>query len=55
MGARLMTLVLMRWTHVSDRAFRVLSRMATTALDEPVTVAAPGVRRHARAAWIPAV
>lgn len=35
MGARLVTLVLMRWPHVSDRAFRVLVRMAHTALDEP--------------------
>ena len=34
MGARLVSLVLVRWTHVSDRAFRVLVRMALTALDE---------------------
>src|SRR5947207_15797767 len=34
-GAALMTYVLMRWTHVSDGAFRVLTRMAVTALDEP--------------------
>jgi hypothetical protein len=35
LGAALIALVLMRWTHVSDGAFRVLSRMALTALDEP--------------------
>lgn len=35
MGARLVSQVLARWTHVSDRAFRVLVRMALTALDEP--------------------
>jgi hypothetical protein len=35
MGARLMSLVLSRWTFVSSRAFRVLVRMAHTALDEP--------------------
>lgn len=35
MGSRLVSLVLARWTHVSDRAFRVLVRMAHTALDEP--------------------
>lgn len=35
MGARLVQLALMRWSHVSDRAFRVLVRMALTALDEP--------------------
>jgi hypothetical protein len=35
MGATLVTEVLARWTHVSDRAFRVLVRMAVTALDEP--------------------
>lgn len=34
-GSRLVSLVLARWTHVSDRAFRVLVRMAHTALDEP--------------------
>lgn len=34
MGARLVSLVLNRWTHLSDRAFRVLIRMALTALDE---------------------
>lgn len=35
MGARLVSLALARWTHVSDRAFRLLVRMALTALDEP--------------------
>lgn len=35
MGASLVAQVLARWTHVSDRAFRVLVRMAVTALDKP--------------------
>ncbi|MGW9196075.1 hypothetical protein [Micromonospora chersina] len=35
MGARLVSLALVRWSYVSDRAFRVLVRMALTALDEP--------------------
>ncbi|MEU4590067.1 hypothetical protein [Micromonospora aurantiaca (nom. illeg.)] len=35
MGARLVSLVLARWTHLSDRAFRVVVKMAHTALDEP--------------------
>jgi len=36
MGARLVGLALTRWApHISDRAFRVLVRMALTALDEP--------------------
>lgn len=35
MGANLVAQVLTRWTHVSDRAFRVLVRMALTALDKP--------------------
>lgn len=34
MGARLVTVVLMRWTNLSDIEFRVLVRMAHTALDE---------------------
>jgi hypothetical protein len=34
-GARLVSQVLARWTHVSDRAFRILVRMALSALDEP--------------------
>lgn len=33
MGASLVGAVLARWTHVSDTAFRVLTRMALTALD----------------------
>ncbi|MBB5868561.1 hypothetical protein F4553_001940 [Allocatelliglobosispora scoriae] len=33
MGARLVTEALMSWTHLTDRAFRVLIRMAHTALD----------------------
>lgn len=41
MGARLVTLVLARWTHVSDRGFRLLVRMAHTALDEPGAGGAP--------------
>ncbi|MBM0275350.1 hypothetical protein [Micromonospora tarensis] len=35
MGARLVSLVLARWTHLPDRAFRVVVKMAHTALDEP--------------------
>lgn len=35
MGATLVTQALAHWTHVSDRAFRVLIRMAVTALDTP--------------------
>lgn len=35
MGAELVGQVLAHWTHVSDRAFRVLVRMALTALDKP--------------------
>lgn len=35
MGANLVTQVLAQWTHLSDRAFRVLVRMAVTALDKP--------------------
>jgi len=35
MGANLVGRVLANWTHVSDRAFRVLVRMAHTALDHP--------------------
>jgi hypothetical protein len=33
-GARLVTFVLMRWTHLADTEFRLLVRMAHTALDE---------------------
>lgn len=35
MGANLVTQVLAHWTNLSDRAFRVLVRMAVTALDTP--------------------
>jgi hypothetical protein len=35
MGASLVVQVLASWSHVSDRAFRVLVRMAVTALDKP--------------------
>jgi hypothetical protein len=34
-GAELVSLALAHWTHVSDRAFRVLIRMSLTALDKP--------------------
>ncbi|MFF0721321.1 hypothetical protein [Micromonospora sp. NPDC003816] len=34
MGARLVSLVLARWAHLPDRAFRVVVKMAHTALDE---------------------
>jgi hypothetical protein len=35
MGASLVGAAFARWTHVSDTAFRVLIRMALTALDSP--------------------
>lgn len=35
MGANLVMQVFASWTHLSDRAFRVLVRMAVTALDNP--------------------
>lgn len=35
MGATLVGKVLTHWTHITDRAFRVLVRMAVTALDKP--------------------
>lgn len=35
MGASLVVQVLASWSHLSDRAFRVLVRMAVTALDKP--------------------
>lgn len=35
MGASLVVQVLVSWSHLSDRAFRVLVRMAVTALDKP--------------------
>lgn len=35
MGASLVVQVLANWSHLSDRAFRVLVRMAVTALDKP--------------------
>lgn len=35
MGASLVGAVLARWTHVSDTAFRILTRMALTSLDNP--------------------
>jgi hypothetical protein len=35
MGAQLVNKALAHWTHVSDRAFRLLIRMAVTALDKP--------------------
>jgi hypothetical protein len=42
-GARLVSLALARWTHVSDRAFRLLVRMALTALDESSKGAPAGI------------
>ncbi|MEU4578951.1 hypothetical protein [Nonomuraea sp. NPDC023979] len=35
MGAQLVAAVLANWTHVSDVEFRILVRMALTALDHP--------------------
>lgn len=35
MGAQLVAAVLANWTHVSDIEFRILVRMALTALDHP--------------------
>lgn len=43
MGARLVSLALARWSHVSDRAFRVLVRMALTALDDPTPGSGAGL------------
>ena len=43
MGARLVSLALARWSYVSDRAFRVLVRMALTALDDPKPDTPPGL------------
>ncbi|GAA3767231.1 hypothetical protein ACFQ0G_26920 [Streptomyces chiangmaiensis] len=34
MGAQLVALVLASWTHLNDTAFRILVRMALTALDK---------------------
>lgn len=48
MGAHLVGFVLTRWTHVSDRAFRVLVRMAHTALDKPKEGQPAGVYRGGR-------
>lgn len=48
MGANLVTQVLAHWTHVSDRAFRVLVRMAVTALDNPTPKQPAGIYRAGR-------
>lgn len=48
MGASLVAEVLARWTHVSDRAFRVLVRMALTALDNPKPGQPAGIYRGGR-------
>ncbi|HEU4422110.1 MAG TPA: hypothetical protein VFR67_06165 [Pilimelia sp.] len=42
MGAQLVSLVMKRWTRISDTAFRVLVKMALTALDEPTDTRAAG-------------
>ena len=43
MGAQLVAEVLARWTHLADRPFRVLVRMALTALDRPTAEVPAGV------------
>lgn len=48
MGANLVTQVLAHWTHVSDRAFRVLIRMAVTALDNPTPKQPANIYRAGR-------
>lgn len=48
MGANLVTQVLASWTHVSDRAFRVLVRMAVTALDNPTPKQPAAIYRAGR-------
>lgn len=48
MGANLVTQVLAHWTHVSDRAFRVLVRMAVTALDSPSKGQSAGIYHGGR-------
>jgi hypothetical protein len=48
MGANLVTQVLAHWTHVSDRAFRVLVRMAVTALDNSTPKQPAGIYRAGR-------
>lgn len=48
MGANLVTQVLAHWTHVSDRAFRVLVRMAVTALDNPTPKQPANIYRAGR-------
>jgi hypothetical protein len=47
-GANLVTQVLAHWTHVSDRAFRVLVRMAVTALDNPTPKQPANIYRAGR-------
>lgn len=48
MGATLVTQALAHWSHVSDRAFRVLIRMAVTAYDQPHKGNPPSIYRHGR-------
>lgn len=48
MGANLVMQVFAGWTHVSDRAFRVLVRMAVTALDNPGKGQAAGIYHGGR-------
>jgi hypothetical protein len=43
MGGHLVKLVTTRWSHISDRAFRVLTVMAVTALDAPTDSCEAGV------------
>lgn len=48
MGASLVIQVFASWTHLSDRAFRVLVRMAVTALDTPSKGQSAGIYRGGR-------
>jgi hypothetical protein len=48
MGAQMVAQVLACWTDVSDRAFRVLVRMALTALDKPQNGHSAGIYRGGR-------
>lgn len=48
MGANLVAQVLAHWTHVSDRAFRVLVRMAVTALDKEMNGNPPNIYHAGR-------
>lgn len=48
MGAHLVAQALAHWTHLSDRAFRVLVRMSLTALDNPAPGRPAGVYHGGR-------